>query len=54
MKHCNFRFDENKGEWMPKTDRPLAEKADKNDKITEEADPIPETVECNGLFETKL
>ena len=54
MKHCNFRFDENKGEWMPKTDRPPTEKADKNDKITEEADPIPETVECNGLFETKL
>ena len=25
MKHCNFRFDDKKGEWMPKSDQPMTE-----------------------------
>ena len=51
MKHCNFRFDESKGEWTPKKDQSLA---DKTDKMTEENDPISETAEEDGSFEIEL
>ena len=55
MKHCNFRFDENKGEWIPKTDEnPIAEKPNKNDRMAEETDQIPETVEEDGSFQIEL
>ena len=54
MKHCNFRFDESKGEWIPKTDQSLADKTDKIDKMTEENDPISETAEEDGSFEIEL
>ena len=54
MKHCNFRFDESKGEWTPKKDQSLPDKTDKVDKMTEENDPISETAEEDGSFEIEL
>ena len=54
MKHCNFRFDESKGEWTPKKDQSLADKTDKIDKMTEENYPISETAEEDGSFEIEL
>ena len=36
MKHCNFRFDDKKGEWMPKSDQPMTEKIDKKNESSGE------------------
>ena len=46
MKHCNFRFDENKGEWLQKTDQFQTDKID--DKVS------GAEVEEDGLFELEL
>ena len=47
MKHCNFRFDESKGEWTPKKDESLAGKTDKIDKLKQSFTPLKLTARHN-------
>ena len=36
MKHCNFRFDDKKGEWMPKSNQPMTDEIDKKNELSGE------------------
>ena len=60
MKHCNFRFDDKKGEWMPKPDQPVTEEIDKkngfsgeNVTIVQNGEPV-DLAEDDGSLKMKL
>ena len=51
MKHCNFRFDDKKGEWMPKSNQPMTDEIDKKNELSGE--PV-DLAEDDGSLEMKL
>ena len=60
MKHCNFRFDDKKGEWMPKSNQPMTDEIDKknelqgeNVRIQQNGEPV-DLAENDGSLEMKL